>query len=78
MRARRATEYLSWTGGVVEVFLPALGVLRVNFGRSDYSIGVVEKPGAEMFPLTYKFRFEVTRTTSDEYVFASSLLRNID
>lgn len=52
-------------------------MLRENFGPTDYSIGVVEKPGAEMFPLTDK-GFDVTRTASNESVFASSLLRNID
>ena len=68
---------MSWTGGVVEVFLPAPGVVRENFGRTNDSIGVVDKPGAAMFPPTDKGRFEVTRA-SDESVFASSLLRKID
>jgi cytochrome c peroxidase len=51
----------------------------VNLGGTGYfPFGVVEKPGAAILPLTDKGRFEVTRTASDEYVFKSPSLRNID
>ena len=51
----------------------------VNFGgRAYFPFGVVEKPGAEILPRTDKGRFEVTRTASDEYVFKSPSLRNIE
>jgi cytochrome c peroxidase len=47
-------------------------------GRAYFPFGVVEKPGAEILPLNDKGRFEVTRTASDEYVFKSPSLRNIE
>jgi cytochrome c peroxidase len=51
----------------------------VNLGGTGYfPFGVVEKPGADILPLTDKGRFEVTRTASDEYVFKSPSLRNIE
>jgi cytochrome c peroxidase len=51
----------------------------VNFGGTGYfPFGVVEKPGGDILPATDKGRFEVTRTASDEYVFKSPSLRNIE
>jgi len=51
----------------------------VNLGGTGYfPFGVVERPGADILPLTDKGRFEVTRTASDEYVFKSPSLRNIE
>jgi cytochrome c peroxidase len=51
----------------------------VNLGGTGYfPFGVVEKPGADILPRTDKGRFEVTRTASDEYVFKSPSLRNIE
>jgi len=51
----------------------------VNLGGGGYfPFGVVEKPGAEILPPTDKGRFQVTRTASDEYVFKSPSLRNIE
>ena len=51
----------------------------VNLGGTGYfPFGVVEKPGSEILPSTDKGRFEVTRTASDEYVFKSPSLRNIE
>jgi cytochrome c peroxidase len=51
----------------------------VNLGGQGYfPFGVVEKPGADILPRTDKGRFEVTRTASDEYVFKSPSLRNIE
>jgi cytochrome c peroxidase len=51
----------------------------VNVGGTGYfPFGVVEKPGSEILPLTDKGRFDVTRTASDEYVFKSPSLRNIE
>lgn len=51
----------------------------VNLGGTGYfPFGVVEKPGSEILPPTDKGRFEVTRTASDEYVFKSPSLRNIE
>jgi cytochrome c peroxidase len=51
----------------------------VNFGgRAYFPFGVVEKPGSEILPRNDKGRFEVTRTASDEYVFKSPSLRNIE
>jgi len=51
----------------------------VNFGGTGYfPFGVVEKPGSDILPTTDKGRFEVTRTASDEYVFKSPSLRNIE
>jgi cytochrome c peroxidase len=51
----------------------------VNLGGQGYfPFGVVEKPGSEILPRTDKGRFEVTRTASDEYVFKSPSLRNIE
>ncbi|HYI93300.1 MAG TPA: cytochrome-c peroxidase [Bryobacteraceae bacterium] len=51
----------------------------VNLGGTGYfPFGVVEKPGADILPTADKGRFEVTRTASDEYVFKSPSLRNIE
>jgi cytochrome c peroxidase len=51
----------------------------VNLGGTGYfPFGVVEKPGGEILPPMDKGRFEVTRTASDEYVFKSPSLRNIE
>jgi cytochrome c peroxidase len=51
----------------------------VNLGGTGYfPFGVAEKPGAEILPPGDKGRFAVTRTASDEYVFKSPLLRNIE
>ena len=51
----------------------------VNVGGTGYfPFGVVEKPGSEILPPTDKGRFQVTRTASDEYVFKSPSLRNIE
>ena len=51
----------------------------VNLGGTGYfPFGVVEKPGSEILPPTDKGRFDVTRTASDEYVFKSPSLRNIE
>ena len=51
----------------------------VNFGGTGYfPFGVVSKPGADILPPKDKGRFEVTRTASDEYVFKSPSLRNIE
>ena len=50
-----------------------------NLGGTGYfPFGVVEKPGADILPAADKGRFEVTRTASDEYVFKSPSLRNIE
>jgi cytochrome c peroxidase len=51
----------------------------VNLGGTGYfPFGVVEKPGADILPREDKGRFAVTRTASDEYVFKSPSLRNIE
>jgi cytochrome c peroxidase len=51
----------------------------VNLGGTGYfPFGVVERPGADVLPPTDKGRFQVTRTASDEYVFKSPALRNIE
>jgi cytochrome c peroxidase len=51
----------------------------INVGGQGYfPFGVVEKPGAEILPPEDKGRFAVTKTASDEYVFRSPPLRNID
>jgi cytochrome c peroxidase len=51
----------------------------VNLGGTGYfPFGVVERPGADVLPVTDKGRFQVTRTASDEYVFKSPALRNIE
>jgi cytochrome c peroxidase len=51
----------------------------VNLGGTGYfPFGVVERPGSEILPSTDKGRFQVTRTASDEYVFKSPSLRNIE
>jgi cytochrome c peroxidase len=51
----------------------------VNLGGTGYfPFGVVERPGADILPLNDKGRFQVTRTASDEYVFKSPSLRNIE
>jgi cytochrome c peroxidase len=50
----------------------------VNVGGGMYApFGVVEKPGADFLPPADKGRFQVTSTTSDEYVFKVPTLRNI-
>src|SRR4029079_19674778 len=51
----------------------------INIGGGSYApFGVVEKPGAHIPPPADKGRFQVTRTASDEYVFKSPSLRNIE
>jgi cytochrome c peroxidase len=51
----------------------------VNLGGKGYfPFGVVERPGADILPPQDKGRFAVTRTASDEYVFKSPSLRNIE
>lgn len=51
----------------------------VNLGGTGYfPFGVVERPGGEILPSSDKGRFQVTRTASDEYVFKSPSLRNIE
>jgi cytochrome c peroxidase len=51
----------------------------VNLGGTGYfPFGVVAKPGAEILPPADRGRFTVTRTASDEYVFKSPSLRNIE
>ena len=51
----------------------------VNVGGAGYfPFGVVEKPGADILPPEDKGRFAVTNTASDEYVFKSPSLRNIE
>jgi cytochrome c peroxidase len=50
----------------------------INVGGGMYApFGVVQKPGADILPLTDKGRFEVTKTVSDAYVFKVPTLRNI-
>lgn len=50
----------------------------VNVGGGMYApFGVVEQPGADFLPPADKGRFQVTSTTSDEYVFKVPTLRNI-
>ncbi|NLG60546.1 MAG: cytochrome-c peroxidase [Gammaproteobacteria bacterium] len=50
-----------------------------NFGGQTYfPFGVLERPGAEILPEGDKGRFAVTQTASDEYVFRSSPLRNVE
>jgi cytochrome c peroxidase len=51
----------------------------VNVGGGMYApFGVVERPGADFLPPGDKGRFQVTSTTSDEYVFKVPTLRNIE
>jgi cytochrome c peroxidase len=51
----------------------------VNLGGTGYfAFGVVERPGADILPRDDRGRFEVTKTASDEYVFKSPSLRNIE
>lgn len=51
----------------------------INLGGDGYyPFGVVSKPEAEILPPEDKGRFQVTKTASDEYVFKSPSLRNID
>jgi cytochrome c peroxidase len=51
----------------------------VNLGGTGYfPFGVVQRPGAEILPRDDKGRFVVTQTASDEYVFKSPSLRNIE
>ena len=50
-----------------------------NFGGQTYfPFGVIERPGAEILPEGDKGRFTVTQTASDEYVFRSAPLRNVE
>jgi cytochrome c peroxidase len=53
------------------------GGLNVG-GAGYYPFGVVEKPGADILPPEDKGRFAVTQTASDEYVFKSPTLRNVE
>lgn len=46
-------------------------------GQAYYPFGVVERPGADVLPLSDKGRFAVTRTAGDEYVFRAAPLRNV-
>lgn len=51
----------------------------VNIGGHDYyAFGVMEKPGADILPAGDTGRFSVTKTASDNYVFRSAPLRNIE
>jgi cytochrome c peroxidase len=51
----------------------------VNLGGTGYfPFGVAERPGAEILPRDDRGRFVVTNTASDEYVFKSPSLRNIE
>ena len=51
----------------------------INIGGGMYApFGVIEKPGADFLPPADKGRFQVTSTTSDEYVFKVPTLRNIE
>lgn len=51
----------------------------VNMGGTGYyPFGVVERPGAEILPAGDLGRFQVTNTASDQYVFKSPSLRNIE
>jgi cytochrome c peroxidase len=47
-------------------------------GGGYFPFGVVEKPAGEIRPVADTGRFKVTNTASDEYVFRSPSLRNID
>ncbi len=50
----------------------------VNLGGQAYfPFGVVKRPGADILPENDKGRFAVTNTTTDEYVFRASPLRNV-
>lgn len=50
-----------------------------NIGGAGYfPFGVVGTPGADVLPPEDKGRFAVTKTASDEYVFKSPSLRNVD
>lgn len=51
----------------------------VNIGGHDYyPFGVVEKPGGDVLPSGDTGRFTVTKTATDNYVFRSGPLRNIE
>lgn len=51
----------------------------INMGGENYfPFGVVEKPSVHVRPEDDKGRFGVTKTRSDEYVFKSPSLRNIE
>jgi cytochrome c peroxidase len=51
----------------------------VNMGGQSYHpFGVVQRPGAAILPPGDRGRFEVTRTTTDEYVFKAPSLRNVE
>jgi cytochrome c peroxidase len=47
-------------------------------GQSYHPFGVVERPGAAILPPGDRGRYEVTRTATDEYVFKSPSLRNVE
>lgn len=47
-------------------------------GEGYYPFGVVEQPGSTILPPDDKGRFAITRTATDEYVFKSPSLRNIE
>ena len=47
-------------------------------GQTYFPFGVIERPGAEILPEGDKGRFTVTQTATDEYVFRSSPLRNVE
>ena len=47
-------------------------------GQGYYPFGVVKKPGADILPPEDKGRYAVTKTATDEYVFRSPSLRNVD
>ena len=51
----------------------------VNLGGTGYfPFGLVQRPGADILPPEDKGRFTVTRTATDEYVFKSPSLRNVE
>ena len=51
----------------------------LNLGGEDYyPLGVFEKTGSEILPREVNGRFEVTKKASDDYVFPSPPLRNVN
>jgi cytochrome c peroxidase len=51
----------------------------VNLGGTGYfPFGLVQRPGADVLPPEDKGRYAVTRTATDEYVFKSPSLRNVE
>jgi cytochrome c peroxidase len=51
----------------------------INVGGGSYHpFGVVERPGAAILPPGDRGRYEVTRTATDDYVFRSPSLRNVE